>query len=110
MTARTTKISRHVSIEHTDATTIDAARLAGLLSPLPSMRVLDRDRTTPPRKPTLGDTYIVKSPGANVWSGHANELAVWLGTEWGYVTAGAGWRAWLEDEEISVDFDGSAWA
>lgn len=110
MTNRTTKLSRHIAIDHTSATTIDQARMAGLLVSLPALRVLDRDRTTPPRKPALGDAYIVKSPGANVWFGRTNQVAVWLGTEWGYVTAAAGWRAWLVDEDLDVSFDGSAWA
>lgn len=110
MTNRSTKLSRHVTLEHTDATTLDRARLLVLLSPLPSFSVLDRDRTTPPRKPELGDCYIVKTPGANVWSGKTNQLAFWLGTEWGFVVAGEGWRAWLVDEAINVTFDGSSWA
>lgn len=77
---------------------------------LTQLSVKDRDLTTPPASPTLGDRYLVPSGATGAWSGQTNRLAVWDGTAWVFYSPGAGWMATVQDEQYAPKvYDGSGW-
>lgn len=106
MSNRTTRIARGVSIEHTDAT-IDVAKIAKHLEPIPYWTVEDI-RPSPTRHPAIGARLLV-STGIATFLGHDDEIAVWLGTEWGFLAPAKGWRVYVEDVDEIHTYDGSAW-
>lgn len=88
-----------------------------LLDTLVQLSVLDKDLTAPPVSPTEGDCYIVAGAGGTAtgaWVGWEQRVARYLDGEWrSYLPgegAGAGWLAWVLDEDAMYRFDGAAWA
>lgn len=70
--------------------------------------VIDRDLATAPGAPSDGDAYIVGGTGGD-WSAFTiGEIAYYF-NGWINVTPKEGWRAYLQDENIDVTYDGSAW-
>jgi hypothetical protein len=72
------------------------------------LAVKDRDLTAPPGSPAEGDRYIVAASATGDWSGQDGNVAVYL-TGWTFITAKEGFRAWVDDENRFVTYDGSAW-
>ena len=72
------------------------------------LSVKDRDLTAPPGSPAEGDRYIVAASATGDWSGQDKNVAVYL-TGWTFITAKEGFRAWVDDENRFVTYDGSAW-
>ncbi len=90
-----------------------------LLDTLVQLSVLDKDLAEPPAEPDEGDTYIVAGTsggetGAGAWLGWDARVARFIDGEWrSYLPgsgAGAGWLAWVLDEDAMYRFDGAAWA
>ena len=73
------------------------------------LAVKRRDLATPPVSPAEGDRYIVAAGATGAWSGHAQEIAVRRSGAWAFQTPAPGWRAWVEEEEALVAFDGGGW-
>jgi hypothetical protein len=71
--------------------------------------VIDRDLSSPPGSPVAGAAYIVAAGASGAWSGHAGKLARWSGSAWEFYTPKAGWRAFVQDEAVSLTYIGSAW-
>lgn len=71
--------------------------------------VLDRDLTAPPGSPTEGDAYIPAAIATGAWAGHEDEIAVWLGGAWFFITPIIGQVFWLVDEAFSVRWEGTSW-
>jgi len=71
--------------------------------------VLDRDLTEPPASPSEGDRYLVASGATGDWSGHDNEIAEYNGSAWEFTTPNDGMAVWVEDEDILLVYNGSAW-
>ena len=61
--------------------------------------------TALPGSPVNGDIYIVPSGAAL----NANRIAVRDNGAWVYFTASEGWRAWVQDTNIEMVFDGAVW-
>ena len=59
--------------------------------------------TALPGSPTDGDIYIVPS------GGDANKVAIRDAGAWTYLTPTEGWQAWVNDEDVTVTWSGSAW-
>lgn len=72
------------------------------------LSVKDRDLTTPPGSPAEGDRYIVAASATGAWSGEDGNIAVYL-TGWVFIDAKEGFKAWVEDENRFVLYDGSNW-
>lgn len=70
----------------------------------------DRDLATPPGSPADGDCYLVATSGTGTWSGHDGDIAFYLSTAWVFINAVEGMRAYVNDEDIEIVFNGSAWA
>lgn len=76
-----------------------------------TVRVLSRTTTAEPGSPADGDAYILPSgfSGAS-WGGSAvNRIAHYIGGVWQFYTPAEGWRVWVNNENITVAYDGSAW-
>ncbi|SLN76986.1 DUF2793 domain-containing protein [Roseisalinus antarcticus] len=80
-----------------------------ILDGLIQLSVLDRDLTEPPGGPADGDRYVVASGGTGDWAGWDLNVAVFTDGSWQRLPPRAGWRAWVEDEEFLLVYDGSAW-
>jgi len=80
-----------------------------LLDGLVQLSVLDRDLSSPPGSPEDGDRYIVASGGTGDWAGWDLDVALRTDGAWMRLPPRTGWRAWVEDEELLLVFDGSDW-
>tara|TARA_Y100000310_G_scaffold152446_1_gene151929 strand:- start:287 stop:913 length:627 start_codon:yes stop_codon:yes gene_type:complete len=72
------------------------------------LSVKDRDLTAPPGSPTEGDRYLVKATGTGDWASQDGNVAVYL-TGWSFLTPKEGWTIWVDDEDVSLRYTGSAW-
>jgi len=71
--------------------------------------VLDRNLSTPPGAPALGDAYIVGPAPTGLWSGHANHLALYVSSQWEFIAPLPGFQCWVNDEAVQVYWSGTAW-
>jgi len=71
--------------------------------------IKDKDLTSPPASPSFGDAYIVASGATGDWAGKDNQIAVWNGYNWDFVTPINGTLAYVQDEFLLYRFTGSAW-
>lgn len=73
--------------------------------------VLDKDLTAPPTLGTgdAGKSYIVAATATGVWTGHETHIAYWDGVSWWYFTPSEGYLAWVSDEDLQYQFNGTAW-
>ena len=78
---------------------------------LGNLAVIDRDLATPPGSPSDGDTYIVATSGTGDWSGEDGNIAYYDGTHsaWQFATPAEGWRCYVQDENVWLFHNGSAW-
>lgn len=71
--------------------------------------VLDRDLATPPGSPTVGDTYLINATATGAWAGLEDNVTVWDGTAWRSIAPPDGWSLWVEDELLTIRWNGTAW-
>lgn len=92
--------------------TVDAEVSPLMSGPLPFFRVADR-LTAPPASPVGGARYIINGTPTGAWStlGFAEEdVAEYDGNgSWFRYTPGAGWFAYVVDEDLFTKYDGSSW-
>lgn len=74
------------------------------------LSVKDRDLTTPPGSPASGDTYIPAATATGAWAGKEGQIAVWDGAAWVFGVPREGWVASVDDEDVMIRYDGSAWS
>lgn len=79
------------------------------LDALVQLTIKDRDLSTPPGSPASGDTYIVAATGLSTWAGHDNDLAIYISSQWKFHDPQEGWQGYVQDENVLVRWDGSAW-
>lgn len=79
------------------------------LDALVHLSVLDRDSGAPPASPAAGNRYCVAGGGSGLWSGKDGKIAVYDNDAWIFFTPQAGWLCWVEDENLSITYDGSDW-
>lgn len=81
-----------------------------LLDLLSRASILDRDLTAPPGGESEGDCYIPASVATGDWSGHEDDIAVYLNSAWEFFTPRQGWIMYIEDEDvISVFLTATGW-
>ena len=76
------------------------------------LSVKDRDLTGPPGSPADGDSYIVAATATGAWAGKEKQVAVWDGIS-AWVFSGApreGWVASVDDEDVMIRYNGTAWS
>lgn len=71
--------------------------------------IIDKDRHEPPEAVSMGDLYIVASPGTGVWEGHDNYIAQWTGAIWTFYSPGVNYLRWVIDESKYYNWNGSSW-
>lgn len=80
------------------------------LDALVQLRVLERNRDTPPVTPADGDRYIVGSVPTGAFVGHAGAVARFDAGAWDFLVPDVGWCAYVAAENALLAFDGAAWA
>jgi len=81
-----------------------------ILDALVMLAVIDRDLAAPPASPTVGDRYIVKAPGTGDFAGKDDQIAQYDIGGWNFYAPQAGWTCYVQDEQVLLAWDGSAWA
>lgn len=76
--------------------------------------VADKDLTSPPGSPSVGDRYIVGGSATGAWATLDNDIVEWDGSAWDVrfdSSAGTseGGAVWVEDEDTIYAFDGTSW-
>jgi hypothetical protein len=80
-----------------------------LLDALVQPNVADKDLSTPPGSPALGDRYIVGSSPSGAWASKTNQVAVYDGVAWRFAVPREGWTLYVQDEDRHYYYTGSAW-
>ena len=79
------------------------------LDALVQLSVIDRGLSAPPGSPALGDVYIVGGAPTGSWIGKTNQVTAYDGAGWIFFPPVEGWKAWVNDENATVVWTGSAW-
>jgi len=75
-----------------------------------NLAIIDRDLSTPPGSPADGACYLVASGGTGDWSGQDGDIAIYSTTlGWMFQTPVEGVVGRVLDENIRIEYDGSAW-
>lgn len=74
------------------------------------LRVLERDKNTPPPNPTESDAYIVGANPNAEWAELADKIVVWQANVWKAFTPNRGWLCWVEAELSYFVYENSGWA
>jgi len=102
-------MSRKLAFDNTGIATVIAANDRGELDDLVTVSVIDRDLTAPPTAaPSNGDRYIPAATATGDWANKENYIAFWNGF-WAFIAPTRNMKAWLEDENIFIEYDGTAW-
>jgi len=80
-----------------------------VLDALVQLVVVARDQSLPPAGAAAADRFLVAAPGQGAWAGHDNEIAVYDGITWTFVTPQEGWSAYVTADGAQVVFDGTDW-
>ena len=79
-----------------------------LLDIIVQLAVIDRTLANPP-VPAAGARYIVPAAATGAWAGNTGKIAIYEDGVWQFVTALAGWQAWVADEAAVAVFNGTTW-
>lgn len=80
------------------------------LDAITQLAVKDRDLTAPPAAPADGDRYIVAAGATGDWTAWDLNVAWYVDGVWTKIAPREGWRAWVDDENELLVWDGAAWA
>jgi hypothetical protein len=80
------------------------------LDALVQLSVKSRALAAPPASPTEGDRYIVAADASGAWSGEDGNVAAWTDGAWMVFKPDTGWRAWDENADLFVFYNGASWA
>ena len=67
--------------------------------------VLDKDLTSPPANPNIGDRYWIAPGATGAWEGQDYKIATWNGTAWEFEDVTDGDCAFVTDENIFYYYD-----
>ena len=79
------------------------------LDALVELSIIDRDLTVAPGSPAEADRYIVGASATGAWAGQDGKIAAFLDGVWTFLAPRAGWRAWVEDEGLTIVHNGTSW-
>ena len=80
-----------------------------LLDALTHLAVAYRNAATPPATPTEGLRLLVGDAPTGAFVGAAGKIATFLAEEWTFLAPKAGWRVYVENEDILLVHDGGQW-
>ncbi len=73
--------------------------------------VLDKDTTSPPGSPAIGDAYLLPAAPTGDWSGYADYIAVYTARGWLFRAPVVGDQIYVEDEDTFYRYKASgAWS
>lgn len=81
---------------------------ANRLDAMVHLKIEDRDLTAPPGGEADGEVWLVKSTATGAWDTHDDELAIYV-SGWTFVTPTEGMIARVLDENVLIQYDGTAW-
>jgi len=79
------------------------------LDALVQLRVAARGALSPPLAPAEGGIWLLGTAPLGDWAGQGGHLAERRDGGWVFHVPRAGWIAWVEDQQLLLIFDGSAW-
>lgn len=79
------------------------------LDVLVQLSIVDQHLTEAPSSPVDGARYIVALGATGTWANHDLDVAAWQDGAWAFYQPQIGWRAWVEDENLEVAWNGSTW-
>lgn len=88
-----------------EVTVNEALRWLEAFAPL----IVVAQQNAPPGSPADGDRYLVGTAGSGAWSGHNNEVALYLGLAWAFKTAPTGTQAYLTGAAAEKRYLGGVW-
>lgn len=79
------------------------------LDQITHLSVISSDYSDPPSAPQEGEQYLVPPGNVDQWAGDSDQIAIYEGAGWLFVTPKAGWRVWDQGAEALKVFDGTSW-
>lgn len=80
-----------------------------LLDGLLHLSAISRGLAIPPVAPVDGDRYLIAASPTGAWLSHAGQFALRMEGAWRFFVPRKGWRLWVEDENIFLIYNGTAW-
>lgn len=80
------------------------------LDSLVQLSVLDKDLSSPPGSPSVGDRYIVGGSATGDWLSKEDQVAIYDGAGWVFSVPQEGWLCWVEDENDAYRYASSSWS
>ncbi|MGL4728649.1 MAG: DUF2793 domain-containing protein [Bosea sp. (in: a-proteobacteria)] len=80
-----------------------------LIDAMVQLCVLSRTQTAPPSSPVEGARYLVPAGATGGFSGKATQIALFDGGGWRFLPPKAGWQAYVDDEDVVLVWNGTAW-
>jgi hypothetical protein len=75
------------------------------------LSVLSRTVDAQPGTPSNGDRYIIPASASGAqWAGQDGKVGAFIDNAWHFFTPFKGWSANVEDENLRVEWSGTAWA
>ncbi|MBB3018574.1 hypothetical protein FHR70_001628 [Microvirga lupini] len=79
------------------------------LDALVQLAVKERNRTAPPAAPEEGDRFLIGANATGAFAGHEGQVALFDLGLWRFFAPRSGWRAYVENEDLVLVFNGSEW-
>jgi hypothetical protein len=79
------------------------------LDALVQLAVKERNRAAPPAAPEEGDRFLIGANATGAFAGHEGEVALFDLGIWRFFAPRPGWRAYVENEDLVVVFNGQEW-
>ena len=80
-----------------------------LIDALTQLSVSARNVTTPPATPAEGDRLLIGAGATGAFAGKSNQIATFLAGGWSFLAPRAGWRAYIEAEQLLLLHNGAEW-
>ncbi|MGD9656577.1 MAG: DUF2793 domain-containing protein [Methylocystis sp.] len=80
-----------------------------LIDALTQLSISARNVTSPPGTPAEGDRLLVGAGATDDFAGRSDQIATFLAGGWSFLEPQAGWRAYVEAEQLLLLYDGAAW-
>ncbi len=71
--------------------------------------VKSKGLVNPPSTPTTDDRYVIGDSATGDWENHDGEITEWNGSSWVFAIPEEGWRIYVENENLDINYTGSAW-
>lgn len=80
-----------------------------LIDALTQLSISARNVTAPPATPAEGDRLLIGAGATGAFAGKSDQIATFLAGGWSFLAPQAGWRAYVEAEQLLLLHDGAAW-